>query len=46
LNEINTMPGFTRQSLFPMMWSASGLDYPKLVSRLINTALVRGTGLH
>jgi D-alanine-D-alanine ligase len=46
LNEINTMPGFTRQSLFPMMWSASGLEYPKLVSRLINTALVRGTGLH
>jgi D-alanine-D-alanine ligase len=46
LNEINTMPGFTRQSLFPMMWSASGLEYPRLVSRLINTALVRGTGLH
>jgi D-alanine-D-alanine ligase len=46
LNEINTMPGFTRQSLFPMMWSASGLEYPKLVSRLINTALARGTGLH
>jgi len=45
VNEINTMPGFTRQSLFPMMWSASGLEYPKLVSRLINTALVRGTGL-
>jgi D-alanine-D-alanine ligase len=46
LNEINTMPGFTRQSLFPMMWKASGLEYPKLVSRLINTALARGTGLH
>jgi D-alanine-D-alanine ligase len=39
LNEINTMPGFTPISLFPQMWAASGLDYPKLVSRLIRTAL-------
>jgi D-alanine-D-alanine ligase len=46
LNEVDTMPSFTRQALFPKMWSASGLEYPKLVSRLINTALVRGTGLH
>lgn len=46
LNEINTMPGFTPISLFPRMWAASGLDYPKLVSRLIRTALRRGTGLH
>ncbi|GHJ49851.1 D-alanine--D-alanine ligase [Catellatospora sp. TT07R-123] len=46
LNEINTMPGFTSTSMFPRMWAASGLDYPKLVSRLIRTALHRGTGLH
>jgi D-alanine-D-alanine ligase len=46
LNEINTMPGFTATSMFPRMWAASGLDYPKLVSRLIRTALRRGTGLH
>jgi D-alanine-D-alanine ligase len=46
LNEINTMPGFTPISLFPRMWAASGLDYPKLVSRLIRTALRRGSGLH
>ncbi|WP_239151257.1 D-alanine--D-alanine ligase family protein [Virgisporangium aurantiacum] len=46
LNEINTMPGFTPISLFPRMWAASGLDYSKLVSRLIRTALRRGTGLH
>jgi D-alanine-D-alanine ligase len=46
LNEINTMPGFTPISLFPRMWAASGLEYPKLVSRLIRTALRRGTGLH
>jgi D-alanine-D-alanine ligase len=46
LNEINTMPGFTTTSMFPRMWVASGLEYPKLVSRLIRTALRRGTGLH
>ncbi|HZN18386.1 MAG TPA: D-alanine--D-alanine ligase family protein [Micromonosporaceae bacterium] len=46
LNEINTMPGFTPTSMFPRMWTASGLEYPKLVSRLVRTALRRGTGLH
>ena len=46
LNEINTMPGFTATSMFPRMWAASGLEYPKLVSRLVRTALHRGTGLH
>ena len=46
LNEINTMPGFTSTSMFPRMWAAAGLEYPKLVSRLIRTALARGTGLH
>jgi D-alanine-D-alanine ligase len=46
LNEINTMPGFTSTSMFPQMWAASGLEYPKLVSRLVRTALRRGTGLH
>jgi len=46
LNEINTMPGFTPLSMFPLMWVATGLDYPKMVDRLIRTALRRGTGLH
>ncbi|MGN9907228.1 D-alanine--D-alanine ligase family protein [Phytohabitans sp. LJ34] len=46
LNEINTMPGFTPTSMFPRMWAETGLEYPKLVSRLIRTALNRGTGLH
>jgi len=45
LNEINTMPGFTPISMFPRMWAACGLDYPKLVSRLVRTALRSGTGL-
>ncbi len=46
LNEINTMPGFTATSMFPRMWAASGLEYSKLVARLVRTALHRGTGLH
>jgi D-alanine-D-alanine ligase len=46
LNEINTMPGFTPTSIFPRVWAATGLEYPKLVNRLIRTALRRGTGLH
>ncbi|MEW2358208.1 D-alanine--D-alanine ligase family protein [Spirillospora sp. NPDC029432] len=45
LNEINTMPGFTPASAFPQMWAASGVDYPALVDRLIQTALQRSTGL-
>ena len=45
VNEINTMPGFTPTSMFPLMWAASGLDYPALVDRLIQLALARGTGL-
>ncbi|WFE38874.1 D-alanine--D-alanine ligase family protein [Micromonospora sp. WMMD998] len=44
LNEINTMPGFTPTSMFPRMWAASGLEYPKLVNRLIRTALHRRAG--
>jgi D-alanine-D-alanine ligase len=45
INEINTMPGFTPQSMFPRMWAATGLDYPSLVDRLVQLALHRGTGL-
>jgi|SRR5437868_4869073 len=45
LNEINTMPGFTPASAFPQMWAATGLDYPALVDRLIQTAANRSTGL-
>jgi len=45
INEVNTMPGFTPASMFPRMWAASGLSYADLVSRLIDDALRRGTGL-
>jgi D-alanine-D-alanine ligase len=41
LNEINTMPGFTRISMYPKLWEASGLSYPDLVDRLIDLALER-----
>ncbi len=45
VNEINTMPGFTPTSMFPLMWAATGVDYPALVERLIQLALARDTGL-
>ncbi len=39
VNEINTMPGMTPASGFPMMWAASGLPMPQLIDRIIQTAL-------
>ncbi len=45
VNEVNTMPGFTPTSMYPRMWAASGVDYPQLVDRLLQSALRRGTGL-
>ena len=41
VNEINTIPGFTRFSAYPRLWEASGLAYPALVDRLIALALER-----
>jgi len=41
VNEINTIPGFTSISMFPKLWEASGLPYPKLIDRLIELALER-----
>ncbi len=45
VNEVNTMPGFTPTSVFPRVWAASGLPYPALVERLVQTALRRRPGL-
>jgi D-alanine-D-alanine ligase len=45
VNEVNTMPGFTPQSMYPRMWAASGLPYPDLVDRLVTLAMESGTGL-
>jgi len=43
INEVNTMPGFTPISMFPRMWAATGLSYPELVDRLVNSALGGGS---
>ncbi len=41
LNELNTIPGFTSISMYPKMWEASGLPYPRLLERLIELGLER-----
>ena len=41
INELNSLPGFTEASMFPLMWEASGLPYPALLDRLIELALER-----
>ncbi|MCL2472722.1 MAG: D-alanine--D-alanine ligase [Treponema sp.] len=41
INEINTMPGFTRISMYPKLWEASGISYTKLIDALIVLALNR-----
>ena len=41
LNELNTMPGFTRISMYPKLWEASGVSYPAWVDRLVRLALER-----
>jgi D-alanine-D-alanine ligase len=39
VNEINTIPGFTRISMYPKLWEASGLPYGELIDKLIGLAL-------
>jgi D-alanine-D-alanine ligase len=41
LNELNTMPGFTKTSMYPKLWEASGISYADLVSKLVDLALER-----
>jgi D-alanine-D-alanine ligase len=41
VNEVNTIPGFTGISMYPKLWEASGLAYPRLVDRLIELAIQR-----
>ena len=41
LNELNSIPGFTKISMYPKLWDASDLPYPKLVDRLIELAMER-----
>ncbi len=41
VNEVNTMPGFTRISMYPKLWEATGLSYKELITHLIELALER-----
>jgi D-alanine-D-alanine ligase len=41
INEINSIPGFTNSSMYPMMWKERGVSFTKLISRLLNLAQQR-----
>ncbi len=41
IGEINTIPGFTRISMYPKLWEAAGLPYPALIDRLVELAFAR-----
>ncbi len=46
INEINTIPGFTDASMFPMLWHDSGISYTALITKLIEMALARTRESH
>jgi D-alanine-D-alanine ligase len=41
INELNTIPGFTKISMYPKLWEASGISYPELIDRLIELGIER-----
>lgn len=41
INEINTIPGFTKISMYPKLWQATGLSYGKLIDELVSLAIER-----
>lgn len=41
INEVNTMPGFTPSSMYPLLWQHTGVSYPELIDQLIGLALER-----
>jgi len=41
VNELNTIPGFTKISMYPKLWEASGIGYADLIDKLITLALER-----
>ena len=45
VNEVNTMPGFTPFSMFPVLWRNMGLEYSELITDLIEQARSRRIGL-
>lgn len=44
VNEINTVPGFTPNSLFPKLWEATEMKYPRLIEKLIELGIERSKG--
>ena len=44
VNEINTIPGFTKISMYPKLWEASGVSYPQVLDRLIELTFERHAG--
>lgn len=46
VNEVNTIPGFTSISMYPMLWEASGLPLSELIDRLIQLAMERYADTH
>ena len=44
INELNTMPGFTEISMFPKLWAATGLPFPRLLARLVELGFERHRG--
>ncbi|RUL53656.1 MULTISPECIES: D-alanine--D-alanine ligase [Lysinibacillus] len=43
INEVNTMPGFTPVSMYPLLWQHTGVSYPQLIDTLIELAIERHT---
>jgi D-alanine-D-alanine ligase len=41
INEVNTMPGFTPFSMFPLLWEHTGVSYPQLIEKLVHLAMER-----
>ncbi|MGM0877282.1 MAG: D-alanine--D-alanine ligase [Bacillota bacterium] len=41
INEVNTMPGFTPFSMFPLLWKHTGVEYSQLIEKLVDLALER-----
>jgi len=46
LNEMNTIPGFTRFSMFPLLWGAKGVGYSELIERIIDFGYERHNAAH
>ena len=41
VNEINTLPGFRPQSMFPLLWALAGITYRELITRIVDLAMER-----